>query len=350
MKAPQHPSLPVRRGLAVLLLLTVIALIGSCRRDSVAPPDAAGLLNLPPGFPAPPFPPDNELTYARWALGKKLFYEPALSRDSTLSCASCHQPALAFTDGRRVSLGVENREGLRNAPTLANVAYHPYFMKEGGVRTLEMQVAVPIEEHAEFDFNFVLLGQRLAADDAYQRMSREAYDRPIDPYVISRAIAAFERTLISGRSAYDRFEQGQSDALSEQALRGRALFFSSRTDCFQCHGGLDFSNYGFFNNGLYAEYTDPGRARLTGLEEDRALFKVPSLRNIELTAPYMHDGSLSSLDEVITHYLSGGAGHVNQSPLIRPLDLSDEEAADLKAFLLALTDPDFLTNPAFLPE
>jgi cytochrome c peroxidase len=340
----------IRNALLASLALLPL-LLASCQREPVVPePDTAALLNIPPGFEAPDFPEDNQLTQERWALGKRLFYDSALSVDSSISCASCHAQNLAFTDGRAVSLGVADAPGFRNAPTLANVAYHPYFMREGGVATLEMQVGVPIQEHAEFNFNFVLLSERLSRDSSYQRQSRLAYDRNIDPFVISRAIATFERTMISGRSAYDRFLQGENSALDVAALRGKDLFFSERTSCSSCHAGFDFTAYAFENNGLYTDYADPGRARLTGLESDRALFKVPTLRNIAVTAPYMHDGSFTDLEGVVNHYRSGGQPHPNKNALIRPLDLTDEEASDLVAFLQALTDHEFLTNPKFQPE
>jgi cytochrome c peroxidase len=301
------------------------------------------LLQVPDGFPELIFPEGNELTEARWLLGKKLFFDPVLSRDSSISCASCHLPQFAFSDTAAFSPGVDGAPGTRNAPSLANVAYHPYFMREGGVPTLEMQILVPIQEHNEFDFNILLIAERLQGDSLYRAMSQTAYGREPDHFVITRAIACFERTLLSGDSAYDRNE------LTSAAERGRQLFFGEKTQCSQCHGGFNFTHYAFENNGLYEEYADPGRFRLTGLEQDRALFKVPSLRNVALTAPYMHDGSLGSLKEVVAHYSSGGAAHPNKSPLIRPLGLSAQERADLVAFLESLTDVTFVNNPKFRP-
>lgn len=334
-----------------LIAVSLLWWAPGCKNDPIIPPDeAAALLNLPEGFDTPDFPADNVLTTARWTLGKKLFYDVSLSRDSSISCASCHDPSLAFTDGRPVSIGVNGAMVLRNSPTLANLAYQPYFMTEGGVATLEMQVGVPIQEHAEFDFNFVLLTERLSGDLNYQRMSQQAYNRDIDPFVISRAIASFERTFISGRSSFDQFQNENSSALTESQKRGMDLFFSERTSCSNCHGGFTFTNYSFQNNGLYIDYTDPGRERLTGLEEDRALFKVPTLRNISVTGPYMHDGSFNNLQQVVDHYRSGGEDHPNKSELIRPLDLTDSEASDLISFLEGLTDTEFLTDLKFRPE
>ena len=305
------------------------------------------LLYVPSGFPEPPMPEDNQFTEARWKLGKKLFFDPVMSSDLSVSCASCHKPELAFTDGKRVSEGVALRPGTRNAPSLANVAYHPYYTREGGVPTLEMQILVPIQEHAEFDFNILLVADRLKQDSAYVQESWIAYGREPDPYVITRAIACFERTLISGESRYDEYVRGNRFALNEKELRGMRLFFSDRLACSECHGGFNFTDYGFQNNGLYEQYEDPGRLRLTNKESDRALFKVPSLRNVAITAPYMHDGSVNNLESVVAHYNEGGKGHVHQSSLVHPLNLTASEQGALVAFLETLTDEAFLSNPNF---
>lgn len=305
-------------------------------------------MEIPAGFPAIDFPDDNAFTQARWELGKKLFYDPVMSVDGTISCASCHNPALAFSDNVAVSLGVENRSGTRNAPSLANVAYHPYLLREGGVPTLEMQVLVPIQEHNEFDFNIVLLADQLNTDSSYVKMAIEAYDRAPDPFVITRALACFERSLLSGNSPYDQYTQNNNtDAMTDAQIRGMKLFFSDRANCSTCHNGFNLTNYAFENNGLYVQYADEGRMRLTLKEEDRALFKVPGLRNIEMTAPYMHDGSIQTLQQVIDHYQSGGKEHPHKNPILKPLDLTPSEQKDLIEFLKALTDDTFLTNPIF---
>lgn len=308
-------------------------------------------MEVPIGFPEVPESEGNTFTQARWELGKRLFYDPVMSVDSSISCSSCHDPALAFTDQRLVSLGVAERPGTRNAPTLANVAYHPYFTREGGVPTLEMQVLVPIQEHAEFDYNIVLLAERLQADSQYVQQAQTAYDRPPDPFVITRALACFERSFLSGNSGYDRYKNGVGDhQLSASALRGMELFFSDQTQCSSCHGGFDFTDYSFTNNGLYEVYEDPGRFRLTGEEKDRATFKVPSLRNVALTAPYMHDGSISTLPEVVAHYSEGVQEHPNKGEHVHPLFLTTAEQHDLVAFLESLTDFSFVENPLFQPE
>ena len=237
---------------------------------------------------------------------------------------------MAFSDKVAFSNGVENRVGTRNSPSLANVAYHPYFTREGGVPTLEFQILVPIQEHNEFDFNIVLIAERLPQNPTYVSMAQAAYNREPDAFVITRSLANFERSLLSGQSAYDQYLNIENATdYPAAAVRGMELFFSEQTNCSTCHSGFNFTNYAFENNGLYEEYADAGRFRLTGDEADRALFKVPSLRNIELTAPYMHDGSLTSLEEIIEHYNAGGQNHPHKSTLIQPLNLSEEDKKSL---------------------
>lgn len=338
-----------RRSGLICPICIILFFIISCRKQEVINPVYKPyLMEIPIGFPDISEVEGNEFSLSRWELGKQLFFDPIMSVDSSVSCASCHAPELAFSDATTFSLGVEQRLGDRNAPTLANVAYHPYFTREGGVPTLEMQVLVPIQEHNEFDYNIVLLAERLAQDSSYFKMSQQAYGRSPDPFVITRSIACFERSLLSGYSLYDQYiNHGISDALSLSAINGMELFFSERTQCSTCHEGFNFTNYAFENNGLYEEYTDNGRFRLTGNPEDIALFKVPSLRNIEYTAPYMHDGSLATLEDVIEHYNVGGFDHPHKNNLIKPLHLTETEKADLIRFLYSLSDDTFINNPLF---
>jgi len=310
--------------------------------------DHLEIMEIPVGFPDIVHPEGNDFTYERWSLGKKLFFDPILSKDGNVSCASCHDPALAFSDDLDVSLGSENVQGTRNAPTLSNVAYHPYFTREGGVPTLEMQILVPIQEHNEFNHNIVLIADTLSKVDTYRSMTQAAYNQVPNPFVITRALAQFERSLISGQSLYDQeYHYGLSGAMSESAKRGKLLFESERIACSACHSGVNFTNYSFQNNGLYAAYDDPGRSRFTQEEDDVARFKVPTLRNVAVTAPYMHDGSLNSLEEVIEHYDKGGFAHQNKSPMIKPLNLTNREKQDLLAFLISLTDERFINNKNF---
>ncbi len=328
----------------IMMMLFVFA----CN-DEQALPSQESVFSLPNGFPQPDIPYDNEYTPERWALGKRLFFDTILSVDQSISCASCHRPEFAFTDGRRVSTGVDDRTGLRNAPTLTNIAYHPYLTREGGVPTLEMQVLVPIQEHAEFDFNILEIAERMKKDTTYVMASRIAYQRDPDPFVITRAISCFERTLVSGHSRYDQYLAGDLLALNATELHGKQLFLSERLSCSKCHSGFNFTDYRFDNTGLYESYQDQGRYRLTGIDADRALFKIPTLRNLSVTAPYMHDGSLPDLAAVIEHYNSGGKNHPHKSPLVRPLHLTIEEKKALLSFLNSLTDENFIYNKVFRP-
>lgn len=327
----------------------------ACRKENteviLAPENnPTPLTQVPEGFPEPEYPEDNLFSIERWKLGKKLFYDPIMSFDGSISCASCHKPELAFSDDVAFSNGAGSAPGVRNSPSLANVVYHPYYTREGGVPTLEMQVLVPIQEHNEFNSNILEIANRMNAVPEYVEMSQQAYNRAPDSFVITRALSCFERTLISGNSAYDReVFQDITGSMSAAEINGMELFFSDRTQCSSCHSGFNFSNYAFENNGLHESYNDPGRFRLTGDSADLATFKVPSLRNIALTSPYMHDGSFYTLDEVIDHYISGGFDHQNKSEVIQPLDLTDEEKLNLISFLESLTDYEFVNNPNFRP-
>lgn len=333
----------------IVAFISLLLLLSSCQKEESSTVPAATveerLLAIPEGFPEMEFPEGNELTKARWELGKRLFYDKILSIDKSISCGSCHKPALAFADDRPFSNGAFNRPGIRNAPSLANVGYHPYLLREGSVPTLEMQVLVPIQEHNEFNHNIVKIVEELKEDSVYVQMSFNAYEREVDGFVITRALSTFQRTMVSGNSAYDKYTyQGNQSALNSSEKRGMELFFSSRTNCSSCHGGFNFTNYSFENNGLDSIYADNGRFRLTNDSADEALFKVPSLRNVGFTAPYMHDGRFSTLEAVIEHYNHGGENHKHKSSLIQPLTLSQAEKDQLLAFLNSLTDYSFIND------
>lgn len=334
---------------AIILILLLPVCLYSCKKERTGI-TGGDIMQLPKGFPAMPEPENNRFSLKRWTLGKQLFYDKRLSRNNTISCGSCHHAALAFSDSLALSPGDGNAPGTSNAPSLTNIGYHPYFTRAGGVPTLEMQVLVPIQEHNEFNTNIIDIINKLNADPAYVQQAQEAYDRPLDAFVITRALAQFERSFISGNSAYDDYvNNGKQTALSESAKRGYDLFMSTRTNCSGCHSGFNFSNYAFENNGLYLSYSDSGRMRFTKLPEDRARFKVPSLRNVALTAPYMHDGSINSLAAVIEHYNSGWQAHPNKSGLIQPLHLTTGEKEDLVNFLQSLTDYSFTRDKKFNP-
>lgn len=328
-------------ALLALALLALTQTISGCKggETEIAMDTTPYDLYIPDGFSQPTFPDDNHLTKARVALGKALFYDPRLSRDSTISCGSCHKTDRAFADVLAISPGVKDRKGFRNAPTLMNVLWHPYFFREGGSPSLEMQAIGPIENPDEMDMTGPEVIARLANDQTYREMSFKAYGRELDIFALTRALASYERILISGHARYDMYIHGDTEALNANEIAGMNLFFSEKTKCSSCHSGQDFTAYEFLNNGLQSDYTsDLGLARKTTLPEDIGKFKVPSLRNIALTSPYMHDGRLESLDDVVAHYNSGGQSHPNKDARIQPLGLTQAERDQLVAFFKALTD------------
>ena len=320
-----------------------VILIGACQHDD----GQDFVIEKPAHFPDFETPLDNELTAERVALGKMLFYEKAISIDSSISCESCHLQYLAFSDGKEKSIGVENRVGVRNAPSLINLAYDEFFFRDGGVTSLETQAMSPILNVNEMAHGIHEAADRLAQDDSYQQLAQAAYGREMSAYVVVRALAAFQRTLISGHSRFDAyFYEDDVSIFSESEKNGKAIFFG-KGNCSNCHQGFNLTNFGFENNGLYEVYEDKGRSRITLLIEDEGKFKVPTLRNVEKTAPYMHDGSLATLEAVVEHYNSGGKNHINQSEFVKPLGLTEQEKVDLVNFLRTLTDDEFLNNPKF---
>ncbi len=326
--------------ISILSFLLICLSVVSCRNnDDDKLEDSNYELEIPEGFPAFSIDEDKPITELRVELGKLLFFDPILSRDSSISCASCHKPELYFTDGLAISEGIENRIGFRNTPSLANLAYAPFLFSDGGTNNLELQVLAPIEDHNEMDFNVVEAAERLKSIEKYRNLALSAFNREPDPFVLTRSIAAFERTLFSGNSAYDKFTfQNNENALNEAQKRGLDLFFSEKAKCGNCHSGHLFTNFAFENIGLYQSYEDIGRQRITFDFADEGKFKVPSLRNVAKTAPYMHDGSFATLEAVVNHYNNGGAGHPFQSTLINPIGFTEQEKQDLIQFLEALTD------------
>ena len=299
------------------------------------------LIEIPFGFPEFIVPKDNPLTEAKIELGKKLFFEKLLSRDSSISCASCHNPKYAFTDGLVKAKGIKDREVTRNTPTLTNIAYNTSFLRDGVNPSLEAQVIVPIHEKNEFDFHILLAAERLKKKKEYVDLSLAAFGEVPNPKVISNAIASYERTLISGNSRYDQFTfQKDSTALSNNELRGMHLF--NKHNCVSCHSGFNFTNGEVVNNGLYKDYTDIGKMRVTLDPKDKGAFKVPTLRNVAITAPYMHDGSIKSLEAVIDHYIRGGYDNPNKDKRIKGIKLSENDKQDLVVFLKCLTDSSFI--------
>lgn len=320
------------------LVATIVLLVG-CKQDPAWESTAVDLpyrVELPPGAPPLPDDPDG-LTHAKVELGRALFFDQRLSMDRGVSCASCHLPGRAFSDTVAVSPGVGGALGRRNAPSLGNVVYHALLNRDGGVPTLHQQVLVPLTDAAELDADVPRLLEQLQADPELRSLAFKGYGRELDLYVLTRALAAFQRTLISGWSRYDRFLQGDASALNAQEQEGLRLF--REVGCASCHTGFDLSDHAFHNVGLRMDHSaDPGRQAITLDPGDRGSFKTPTLRNVQLTAPYMHDGSLPTLQAVVEHFDGGGVPDPLKSPLLRPLGLSPEERAALVAFLHSLTD------------
>jgi len=332
-------------GLGVLLLV-------GCEPDEQHIPDERDLpypLEIPVGFPSPEIGDDIPLTRGRVALGKELFFDLILSKDFSVSCGSCHQPEFSFTDQQALPIGVEQKLGERNSPQLANVAYKPYFFKDGGIPTLELQVFAPFDNHLEFDLNIVDAIDRLNNSSYYVTRFREVFGENPSVFGLTRAIAAYERTLLSGNSRYDQHFLQDKDVLTDAELRGYELFMSDELNCGSCHSGVFFTNYEFENIGLELNYADSGRARITLDPADAGKFEVPTLRNIAVTGPYMFDGRFETLEEVIDFFASGGLPHPNRSEKLTPFELTGQEKTDLIAFLESLTDEEFLANTAHQP-
>jgi cytochrome c peroxidase len=327
--------------------------------------------DLPKGFPAPRVPADNPMSDAKAQLGRRLFYDKRLSANGTQSCATCHKQELAFTDGRATSIGSTGESHSRGAMSLVNVAYYAALTwSDPALRTLEQQALVPLL--GEHPIELGLKGREsatldaLRADPVYAAQFPAAFPASSSPFSlanVAKALAAFERTIISARSPYDRYHSGEKDAISESAKRGEVVFFSDPPGaCYRCHGGFTFSdavesethplkNAPFHNTALYNPYPAPnlGIFEHTKRPHDRGKFRAPSLRNVALTGPFMHDGSVATLEDAIDHYAQGGRSPDNpdRDPRIHPLHLTAQNKADLIAFLESLTDREILTDLRF---
>ena len=340
---------------------------------------------LPIGFPIPKVPKNNPMTAEKIELGRYLFYDQRLSGNRTQSCSSCHDPALAFTEKQQHSTGSTGDRVPRNSMALINVAYNSAFTwANPALDTLERQIAVPLL--ADLPIELGIAGReaeilsRLADEPTYQILFSEAYPDIQEPFQLGHVIdslACFVRSLVSGNSPFDRMTYLGEDTLSGSAHRGLELFYSERLECHHCHGGFNFSfstthqnssvqELAYHNTGLYnldamGRYPEEnlGLFLITGDPSDMGKFRAPTLRNVAVTGPYMHDGSIATLEEVIQTYEEGGRliedgmyqgdGRVNpyKSPFVHGFRLNERERADLVAFLESLTDQTFLTNPSF---
>jgi cytochrome c peroxidase len=330
--------------------------------------------DLPRGFPAPRVPADNPMSVAKVELGRYLFYDKRLSINGTMSCASCHRQESAFDDNSDRPMGATGQSLARSSMSLVNVAYSAVLTwSRPHVRSLEQQVLTPLTSEKPVELGFsgtrAAFLRTLTAEPKYRSLFPPAFPGENNPFTVqnvAKAIAAFERSIVSARSPYDRYRGGEQNAISDAAKRGEVLFFTdSLGACYRCHGGFNFSDavdyagrapapVEFHNDGLYNlpgpfSYPAPnlGIFEFTRKPEDVGKFKAPTLRNIALTAPYMHDGSLPTLEAVVDHYATGGHHNPNQDKRVRELQLTRQNRQDLVAFLQSLTDEELTRDPRF---
>lgn len=356
----------MKKFLPILSFVVLGLAIYSCKKDQVYKSMTPYQLDIPSHFPAMQIPGDNPMTVEGVELGRYLFYETRLSRDNSISCASCHLQEHGFSDPNKFSQGVDGALGDRQSMALVNLGWQTSFFWDGRSGTLEEQILEPIPNPVEMHQEWPDAIAKLRLDTKYPRMFRQAFgEEGITKEKVTKSIAQFLRTMISGKSKYDvmyKFQNGLALSPTEQTIwenitvqewAGMDIFQSlNKGDCIHCHDGALMHVNLFSNNGLDMTFTDEGRYLVTGNPNDRGKFKVPSLRNIEYTAPYMHDGRFNTLDEVTLHYSFG----VVNSPTIDPmmefahqggvqLDLQEREL--LKIFLQTFSDEEFLNNPKF---
>ncbi len=348
--------------LRVLYLMCSTFLFLNCSNEDMDYEPTPLALEIPTIFSdniiPPVIPIDNPQTVEGVTLGKKLFFDTILSSNNTQSCASCHAPQHAFSDNTQTSDGVDGIFGTRNAMPLFNLAwnYNERFAWDGKELSLERQAEEPVQNSNELHSNWEDVVNKLQASPEYPELFRLAFNTTtITKELTTKAIAQFERTLISANSKFDRFSLNQT-TLTAQELNGLNVFMDEeKGDCFHCHGNPNnplWTDNDFHNNGLDADFNDLGLGAVTGDPNDNGKFRSPSLRNLAFTAPYMHDGRFESIDEVIDHYSEGLQNSPTIDPLMKKIDqggvqLTPQEKADLKAFLLSLSDPNFIENPNF---
>ncbi|MBW3541149.1 MAG: c-type cytochrome [Planctomycetes bacterium] len=290
---------------------------------------------VPKGLPEVPCPDDNPLSEGKIRLGKQLYFDPRLSRDETVSCATCHDPAKGWSNSDAVATGVGGKKGGRSAPTIINSAYSRFQFWDGRAASLEEQALGPIANPIEMAMNLDEVVERIKGVEGYRKQFEECFgEEGVTEENIARAIAAYERTILSGDAPFDRFKAGDKEALSEAAQRGMKIFFG-KGQCSSCHTGPNFTDNSFHNVGVGMDRDEPdfGRETISSLGGDRGSFKTPTLREIARTAPYMHDGSLKTLEDVVEHYVKGGVENPFLDEAIFPLNLTDQEKQDLVTFL-----------------
>lgn len=318
------------RCLAMIAATAAVCLGLACSALADEPYD----LKTPAGLRPMRIPSDNPLTVGKVELGKQLYFDPRLSRDNTISCASCHDPEKGWSNGEAFATGVRGQVGGRSAPTIINAGYSYFQFWDGRAKHVEGQALGPVQNPIEMDLTLKELEEKLNKIEGYRKQFQEVYGTDVTSDGIAKAIGAFERTIVSGDAPYDRYAAGDKNALSESAERGRQIFFN-KGHCSACHAGGNFSDGGFHNLGVGIDAKEPdvGRHAVTELLGDRGGFKTPTLREIARTAPYMHDGSLKTLEDVVNYYDRGGTPNDQLDEEIFPLKLTEQEKADLVTFL-----------------
>jgi cytochrome c peroxidase len=344
-----------------IALAALLAASGVSTANALSVTDTEGqLITLEAGHPSlqkwrlpatPPHPADNEPTALRVELGKQLFFDPRLSGDGNMSCSTCHSPLLGWSDGLPTGKGVKSMVLDRASPTVFNTAYNSIQMWDGRKKTLEEQAMGPMEATVEMNMDTAKLFQWLNTNEGYRALFQKAYPgKPIDADSVSKAIASFERTVISNSSPFDQWVAGKKDALSADQVKGFALFIDpNKANCSSCHAGPNFTDNSFHNLGLASfgkENPDMGRYAQRPVASLKGAFKTPTVREAANTAPYFHDGSARTLEELVNFYMKGGIVKTNLSKSMKELPLSKEECAQIVSFMQALSSP---AKPFVLP-
>lgn len=352
LQLPRH-SVP-----SIIVLLAAGALYATAD-DAVSVSSESGdasqafELTPPLGLPKMRVPSDNPLTKEKIELGKQLFFDPRLSTDNTVSCASCHDPQKGWSNGERFATGIEGHVGGRSAPTIINAGYQYFQFWDGRAKHVEGQALGPIQNPIEMNMTLEDLVPKLNKIEGYRQQFQKVFGTDVTAENIAKAIAAFERTILSGNAPYDRYKAGDEEALSEAAKRGMEVFLNT-ANCSACHSGPNFTDGAFHNIGVGITDEDPdvGRYEHSELLGDRGAFKTPTLREIAKTAPYMHDGRFATLEEVVEYYEKGGEPNPQLDEEIFPLELTDEQKKDLIVFLKeGLSSPEYpIVEAPPLPE
>ncbi len=341
----------------ILLLIIFTLLLSHCKKKSpdneipTVPFNPTPFeLVIPQGFPDMVIPEDNPLTVEGIALGRMLFYDSILSGDNSQSCASCHTQNFSFSDnGKRTSEGIDGIEGNRNSPSIINIGWMPSLFWDGRAKSVEGQAFGPVPNPIEMHLEWPEAMNKLNSHSTYPELFYKAFGTSeIDSLLVVKAIAQFERTIISSESKWDRYLRGEV-TLTQAEARGFEIFFTEKGDCFHCHTTILFTDNIFHNNGLDSIFADEGLSNITDNQNDLGKFKTPTLRNIEFTAPYMHDGRFATIEEVIDFYSEGIVWSPTVDPLMKKvnhggLHLNDQEKASLIAFIKTLTDTSFVVN------